>query len=108
MSNNSNNQQPKAEPKAEAISSLILGIISILADLSMIVPVYFRISIDIGNLSVIDDIAPYSLFGGWFFPTSGLVLGIMGLKSTKKKLAITGIILSTIGLMAYIYALTLL
>jgi hypothetical protein len=108
MNENSLSQQSKADPKPEAITSLVLGIISILADLNIIAPVYFGISIDIGTLSVMSDIAPYSLYGGWFFPTSGFILGILGLKSTKKKLAVTGIILSTIGFMAYMCWFTLL
>ena len=38
---------------------------------------------------------------GWIFPAAGIVLGIMGLKYIKKALAIMGIVLSSISLLAY-------
>ena len=88
MHKNPSEQQPRAGPKWQAISSLVLGIISILADVS-IVSFYS---------------SPISwLFGGWLFATVGFILGIMGLKYTRKKLAIAGVVLSVIGFVAFVY-----
>jgi len=99
------NQQPKAEPKPEAITSLVLGIVSILA--GMIIVIHYLQS-ESGLLpydggEIIGNIADVSIFWGWLIPMLGFALGIMGLKSVKKKLAITGIILSSIGLVTYIF-----
>ena len=89
MSSNSDPYQLKAEPKWQAVVSFVLGIISILA-------------------AAIVTYTSWVLFTDWFWcrlfpvlPVVGLVLGIMGLKYTKKRLAITGVILCSILWLTY-------
>ncbi|MFC2050092.1 hypothetical protein ACFLTN_02810 [Chloroflexota bacterium] len=112
MSSNSTTQQAKAEPRWQGISSFILGVISALPAASILTIIlinYFRILLDVGPTwqRIVDCIAIFGLmwlgFGGWLFPAVSFVLGIMGLKYTKKKLAITGIILSIVGFVAYTF-----
>lgn len=106
MKDNSSKQQSQANPKWQGITSLILGIISILADFNIII-VYSRVLNDLlgGKWypDIIDPILTVSLFGGWIFAMVGFIFGIIGLKCTKKKLAIAGIALSVIGFIAYVF-----
>jgi hypothetical protein len=94
MNKSMTNQQSKTEPKWQAITSLVLGGISILGNISSIsfpsMGFWFRAQ---------QTLLPPEI--GWLFPTVGLVLGIMGLKYMRKKLVIGGIVLSSIGLMTY-------
>ena len=87
-------QQYVTEPKWQAITSSVLGVISILGNVSSIIfpsmGFWFRAQ---------QTLLPPEI--GWLFPAVGLVLGIMGLKYMSKKLAIAGIVLSSIGLMTY-------
>ena len=55
---------------------------------------------------IILNISGVSIYCGWLFPIVGIILGIMGLKSVEKKLAMVGLILSVICLVTYIYAVT--
>ena len=93
---NDGRQLSKAEPKWQAITSSVLGSLSILADVNIIIA-YSR------TLRIIDYISTSSLFGGWLFAAVGFIFGIMGLKYTRNKLAIAGIVLSVIGFVAYVY-----
>jgi hypothetical protein len=83
------NQKTETGPKWQAITSLVLGIISVLAEVSIITfpsPIFI-----------------IWLYGGWLFAAVGFILGIMGLKYTRKKLAIAGVVLSVIGFVAFVY-----
>jgi len=116
MSKNGNHQ-PKAGPRWQAISSLILGIISILPietiliyylyDLKWYYPILPEVWVRWLERYEIPEISGY--FGlywvtwGWLFPIAGLILGVLGLKYSKRKLAITGIVLSLIGLIVYAF-----
>lgn len=51
----------------------------------------------------IESILVVYFYWGWLFAIVGIVLGIMGLKSVKNKLAIAGLVLSVAGLVPYIY-----
>jgi len=105
MNSNSDNQRAITEPKWQAIASLILGIISILPGVSVL------ISLGTSWQLVAKIIAYLGLsFIGywiWLFPAAGFILGIIGLKYTKKKLAIAGIVLSLIGFMVYTFVYTI-
>ena len=108
MSKNSANQQSKAEPRWQGRSSFILGVITAIPAVSnLIIYLIINISPDVwsrwqGIIACIGILGLLWLsFGGWLLPAAGFVLGIMGLKYTKKKLAITGIILSIVGFVAY-------
>ena len=102
MDNNQNIQRLKSNPRVQAITSLILGIISIILNLILIAH-YSRV-LGEGLLGMIGAyLSFFSLILCWLFSISGFIFGIFGLKSTKKKLAIIGIILSVIGLIGYIY-----
>ena len=105
MSESSYNQQPKSEPKWQGITSFVLGIIIILADSSIVIS-YSGILNTLSSgcyAAIIGFVSLCSLFTGWLFAIVGFILGIIGLKYIKMKLAIIGIILSTIGFGAYIY-----
>lgn len=82
MRNSLSHQQPKAEPKWQGIFSLVLGVTSTLANASYM-------------------LLHSTLIKFWFVPAAGIVLGIIGLKYIKKALAIMGIVLSSISLLAY-------
>lgn len=90
MEDNLANQ--KRDPKGKAIACFILGIISILPILLTLLTMY-RAVMFAWMLSLIT--VPGAIIG--------IILGLLGLKSTKKKLAIGGIILSLIGIFGYIY-----
>jgi heme O synthase-like polyprenyltransferase len=109
MSNDSNRQQSKAEPRWQSITSLVLGIISILPGVSILI--YFRAPTESGWRSIAEIIAypvVFSPYWGWLFPAVGFFLGVMGLKYTKKILAIMGIVLSLIGFVAYTFVYVIL
>ena len=56
---------------------------------------------------IIVNVSGLFVFWGWLFAIVGIVLGIMGLKSVKTKLAIAGLVLCVTGLATYIYVITL-
>jgi len=99
MKNSSNNHQSISEPKWQGITSLVLGVVSILANV---------ISVIFGQKALMEfwfmptQEFPFEIEIGWLFPAVGLVLGIMGLKYTRQKLAIDGTVLCSIGLLTYI------
>ena len=107
LTNRTSGQQTEVEPKWQATTSIVLGIISMLADVYIVIFYFYpRILIELfgeWNTAIIDPIFLSSLFGGWLFATVGFIFGIMGLKYTRKKLAIAGIVLSVIGFVAYVY-----
>lgn len=86
MNNNQIKQQIKSDPRGKAIASLILGFVSVISGIGAI---YIYGSYDWSDPVLI----VYSLF-----PLVGILLGKIGIRSTKKGLAITGIILSIISL----------
>ncbi len=86
------NQRSKLDQKGKAVTSLVLGFIAL---------------ISIWLLSLLQELLPqlrkdlvvityYILFA--FISMGGVILGILALKSTKKMLAILGIIFSLISL----------
>ena len=83
------NQQPKSDQKGKAIASLILGIISILP---LIEAFLFP-----------TEAIRYFLIRTPPIAIIGLILGIMGLKSTKRNLAIVGTVLCVISLLVLLY-----
>jgi MFS family permease len=106
------NEQSKPEPKWQAISSSILGIISILPVATILIYYLYELKAYYPILpeACVRCLERYEIpritgrfgllwliGGGWLFPVAGFVLGIMGLKYSKKKLAITGIVLSIVG-----------
>ncbi len=98
MDNNSNTQQPKLF-RYQAVYSLILGIISI------ILP---YIIIAIQGTGISHGSALVFLLGmivAVICAIIGLILGIKGLKSDGKKLAIAGITVCAIGLIILIWDL---
>lgn len=105
MSNSQSHQQSKPDPKPEAVTSLVLGITSVLAAVSALIRAF-----DIFPTwwEPIESISGFYDYWGWLFAIVGIVLGIMGLKSVKNKLAIAGLVLSVTSLVPYIYFLFLL
>lgn len=105
MNSNSNSQQSKAEPKWQAITSVVLGIISVLAAVNIVTANFPTWSAlwEAWDTPMISPIFIGPIFGGLLFATVGFILGIMGLKYTKRKLAIAGIILSVIGFVAFVH-----
>jgi len=99
-------QQSPSEKKA--IISLILGImsggllISIIL-MAQIASLVYPITV-LGLLEIFGGIVASLIY--LFIPLigiAGIILGILGLKSTKKKFAIAGIILCLIGLIVSLY-----
>jgi len=108
VNSNSSNKQLKADPKPEAISSLVLGIITILLAIILVVAYFLNILMVYvwgpwGAFTSLALIAGFSFYWDWLFSSVGISLGIMGLRSTKKKMAMTGIILSSVALVTDIY-----
>ncbi len=101
MNNNQSTQQIKSDPKGKAMASLIVGIISLLLLLIWAVELWcFISSRSIGcNIEDLFKKLPIELqmvintFQIPLLPVIGLILGIFGLKSTKKDLAKIGIIM---------------
>ncbi len=110
-----NNRQTKFTSEKKAVISLILGIVStapLLLILFAIVigtilsahhPIYIYGDFLITLLNYAG--APSTIIIAFVSGVIGLILGIMGLKSTKKKFAIGGIIFSLIGLGVFILRL---
>ena len=107
-------QQPKPNPKGKAVASLILGVITIILFSSWLVEFWCSISpvdsigcylhritlriisaFPTGSTGVI--IVIIYILQISFLPIIGFILGILGLKSTKKNLALIGIILCAIS-----------
>lgn len=92
-------QQSKSISINKAITSLVLGIISIIPFIiielmSRLLPVMWLSTINISIIFFL--IAP-------LIALIGLISGVMGLKSTKKNFAIAGIVLCVIGLLVPLY-----
>jgi len=101
-------QRLKLDPKIKTSLSLLLGIISILGEaITFASFISFRFPPFWKNIvfqsEIVGWIEVIVLFLGWLFPLLGIILGIIGLSSQKKKLAIIGILLSLIGLIGYVY-----
>ena len=88
----------KPEPIPEVVSSLILGIISLLAVVVIVASQGSSLHNTVVR-DVDDDIIITAVRWGWLFSIIGLTLGIMGIKSSVKKLAIYGIALSAVTLL---------
>lgn len=89
MNNNQTNQQSKSDPKGKAIASVILGVISIV----FITIIYiFPTGVSIGR----------RIYGIFLIALIGLVCGIEGLRSTRKGLAIFGIMICIISLIIFL------
>lgn len=102
MNKDSAAQKTKLEPIPEAAGSIILGIVGLLAVIVIIAMIVMRIDIpsygrDIWGVD--NNIILVSLRWGWLFSAIGLTLGILGMKSSVKRLAICGIILSAVTLL---------
>jgi hypothetical protein len=97
MNDRLDHQRVKFNPQGKAITSLILGIISILPLIGRIFVIYWIKTIPAGELLT------YLLARTPLIAFLGLILGTLGLKSTKKKFAIAGIILCLIGLIVPLY-----
>lgn len=86
------NKSSKSEPNWKASASLISGIISV-SPIIITFLTRFQVIIGAGMLSLMA--VPIAIIG--------IIFGIMELKSTKKRLALMGFILSLIGLGTSIY-----
>jgi hypothetical protein len=87
-----------------SLTSLILGIISA-GSLGILFGISFVI-IKVGLMTlpkIVGGIVIGIFFISLFVAILGLIFGILGLKSTKKKFAIAGIILCLIGLIVPLY-----
>jgi MFS family permease len=96
MNNNSNTQQPKLilQKAAYSLTSLILGIISIILPLILI---WYGVNF-VPSLVFLLDIIVAGICA-----IVGLTFGIKGLKSTRKKLAIAGIVVCAISLLFLVF-----
>jgi hypothetical protein len=88
------NQQPNPDPKPEAVTSLVFGIISLLLNVNMV-----------HSYLETEYIGDFPFLWGWLIPILGFILGIMGLIPRRNRvatLALVGTILSFVGLVTYI------
>jgi uncharacterized membrane protein HdeD (DUF308 family) len=88
---NNNQSISKTDSKWKAIVSLSLGIVSIIS-------IVFAFSFPIPGVSTL------ILYIAFFLAIIGLILGVGGLRSTKKKLAIVGIALCIIAFILFLKA----
>lgn len=96
MNENINTQQIKPDPKEKAIASFVLGIISVIATVA--VWLLGEIStVEFGMLLVFF-VTPVIVIAG----VVGLVIGISGLRSTKKSFALIGITLCLIMILFFL------
>jgi hypothetical protein len=93
------NRQLKSDSKIKAFVSLILGIISSSPAMYSLVVNLFNIHISMEESALIG----FMLSREPLLAVIGLILGILGLKSTKRNFAIAGIILCLIGLLTPLY-----
>jgi len=95
-------QQTKSDPKGKAITSLVLGIINVALGIGSVFHLFIK-GIYIGEKYILEYIYIYGLTTflavNSLICITGIILGKMGLKSTKKGIAIAGIVLSIIGLL---------
>lgn len=105
---NHQTQQPKSTPKRETIASLI----SLLLGIVSIVPTIIVLLLVLLLFLTAPEAMTFFLGLGWIIKVAypfygmsiltaiiGIILGIVGLKSTKRKFAITGIVLCVSGLL---------
>jgi len=85
--------QSKINSKGKAIASLVFGIISISPNILV------RLLVDIIPFAIAPVIGFFLFIITSLGAIIGLILGIMGLKSTKRNFAIAGIVLNAIGLL---------
>jgi len=94
--------ETKFDSRGKAISSFIFGIIS---GASTVLPIVIvELLTYLKSLPMV--LPGLELIFYWIAPSTaiiGLIFGILGLKSTKKKFAIAGIILCLIGLIVPLY-----
>jgi len=88
------------QPKWQGISSLVLGLICVVADVYIVAYFYLNLEFVTGWVVFIYLLLVF-IFGGWLFAAVGFIFGIMGLKYTNRILAIAGVILCVIGFIAY-------
>jgi len=97
------NQQSNPNPKGKAIASLVMGIISGISVITIIITI--ELLTRLGALPMTPMPLGEFMFY-WIDPLIaiiGLILGVLGLKSTKRNFAIAGIILCLIGLLFPLY-----
>ena len=112
MNNLKNSQQNKFDPNGKALASLILGIISLAPEILALILTIGMLFGALGGGGIGASLSGLTtgilkLFGIFtplilVAPIGGIILGIMGLKSTAKNWAITGIILSTLALISWL------
>jgi len=102
---NNNQTASKPDPKGKAIASFILGSISILPAIPLLIAILRKslLTTDFLIVLIYAMIGMGSTYRVPLIPLLGVILGVMGLKSTKKSFAIIGLILSLIGLATSIY-----
>jgi len=114
MNNQSIAQQPKPDPKGKATASLILGVAGVIVIIGHIYNTLEGWTIDSFRIpemfkftkKILEPLGTISyLF--LLVPIISLILGIKGLKSTKKNIAVGGIILSVIGIFGLVIFLLL-
>lgn len=77
----------------------LTGLIGILIlDSPFLLPLFTTISID----TIVSSTEGFTYYWSWLFDLSGLLFGILGLKSEKKIYAKAGIALSVLGLLGYL------
>ncbi len=99
-------QKSNFDPKRKAVVSLVFGLISVIPVVMLLIA--FISPWEVLRIFAYLFIVFPSYILGLIFAILSLIFGIMGLKSSKKKFAVAGIIFSTInlillGITIYIY-----
>jgi len=103
---NQDDQKAKDDPTKEAKASFILGALSVVIPLMNFFLLWLTLGMSLSNLAdfpleqkkTLITIVMFSSLPAIPFAVIGLILGVQGLKSTKRNLAIGGIVLSLIVL----------
>ncbi len=95
--------QPKIDRKWEAITSLIVGILSAIP----LIQLLSSGDVEGGLIYGLYSVPKWMFWIGGFLSIIGIILGIKGLNSTKRRFAFSGIIFSLIGFLGMIFILYL-
>lgn len=90
-------QSSKNDPKREAIASLMLGVISTIPGIALVIEIVYPGLLILPKEMILIGLSPFI----------GIFFGVKGLDSTRKNLAIVGIIFSIIGIISLIIILLL-
>lgn len=82
--------------------SILSGFFGLILVLILDSPLLFPNLISTFLFSFIVELEGFAYYCAWIFSILGIFFGVIGLKSEKRKLAVSGIVLSAAGLIGYL------